>query len=312
MSNWVRILLRLLGAVLFAASLLGIVLFLAAGPVDVAEKMGKSCRHNNQLGPSEWCTWRDALGILQMLPFTLLVGGVLMVVFRSDKKRADGTDGTPTLDLSGSGRSRLGSLGGLGALAVIAIVVVSFPTVFIYRWTFTIGKTVAITKKVLDAPGPDFSQKSKPAPQKADAPKGLSRGSLLRTASFRTAVGQIRRVAPAGARLSALRVSAEAIDAELLAGGKTLKVHKAWNGKARVTSKAPATPGDEPLIAFSELAAAAPQRVVTAAARATDQRAGDIDYLVLINVIDLRWNAFLEEGRRMVAVSADDYRASLV
>jgi di/tricarboxylate transporter len=130
MKTPLRISLRLLGALLFVASLAATVYIVAAGPDHVAEQMGKSCRHATN-AQSEWCTWRDALGYLEALPFVTFVGAVLLLVMRPGR--------TPTLDLSRPGRGWLRVLAPLG---VIALVLVTFAGSFVYRTTYSVAETV--------------------------------------------------------------------------------------------------------------------------------------------------------------------------
>ena len=307
MSNPVRILLRLLGLVLFLGSLVAIVVIVAIGPYDVAEGMGRSCRHGSKTGPSEWCTWRDVLGLLQALPFTALVGGALLLVFGRERTDREASEGTAVLDLSGSGQSRMPSLGGLGVLAVIAIVAVTFPAVFVYRASFTVHAEVKNTRHVLkEMEKADFSGESKrPARKVAAAPKGLSRGSLLRADAFRPAMAELRRAARGGDGLLNLRVAADHIDVQVLARGRALTLRKPWNGKATVVSNVRATADDQPIITFAKLDPAAPQRVARGAAHATDRQVGDVDYLVLQDVVGLRWRAFLAGGGGQVTAAPD-------
>jgi hypothetical protein len=287
MSNSGRIILRLIGLVLFVGSVVGVVVFIGLGPTEVAEKMGKSCRHTSN-GPSEWCHWRDALGTLQALPWLMLIGGVLLLVFRPERE-----DGTP----------RGGRLRTAGAVAVIVPILVSLPGVFVYRHTYSVVHQKEMAEKILrEGQRPDFSQRSvKPELANASAPKGLGRGSLLRADTFRKAMTEVRRAAPAGARLTRLRVSADRIEAEVLAGRRTITLRRAWNGKATVVAKAPATDGDTTLITFARLDTAAPQRI----AKAAGPR--DLDYLVLFDAVGLRWNGFLVDGKGQLTATPDGH-----
>ncbi|HEX8120026.1 MAG TPA: hypothetical protein VF549_02065 [Solirubrobacteraceae bacterium] len=281
MSEPARIFLRILGLVLFVASVVGVVLFVSVGPAEVAEKMGKSCRHSNN-GPSEWCHWRDALGMLQALPWIGLIGGVLLLVFRPD-----------------GAEQRGGGLRMAGAAAVVVIIVVNLAGVFVYRHTYSVVHQKEIAEKILrDAPRPDFSQRSVKPVDPGSVPHGLARGSLLRKAAFRSAMAEVRRAAPGGARLSRLRVSADRIEAEVLAGRRTITLRKPWNAKVTVVSKAPATDGDATLVSFARLDTAAPQRIAKVAGR-------DLDYLVLFDAVGLRWNGFLVGGKGQLTASPD-------
>ena len=297
MNEPVRIALRLLGLVLFVASIAGVVLFVAIGPDDIARGMGRECAHNSTR--ADWCTWQDALDIMQMLPWTALVGGVLLVVMqRSFVGRA-------ALDGAAPRRPGSGRFGSLGGFAVVALLLVTFPGVFIYRAAYTTVTTAKNAKEVLDSPRPDFSDRSVPSRTGAPGPRGLARGSLLRADAFRSAVRDLRRAAPAGAQLSGLRVAADRVEAEVVAGGRVLKLRRTWNGKAKVISRAPADELQTAIVTFASLDRAAPQRIAVAAARATDQRPRDVDYLVLIDAAGLRWNAFMAGGKGQLTASPD-------
>ena len=298
MSEPVRILLRVVGLVLFLGSLAAVVFIVAVGPDEVGRQMGRECRTGgNQLGPAQHCTWQDVLGILKALPFLTLVGGVLVLVSRRDSVEAEVR--------SGRG-SRIRTIVTLMAILVIPI---NFVGVFVYAAGYTIKTQVDVTKKILDdaPPPPDLSKKAKRAKPAADAPapRGLARGSLLRAGAFRRAMVELRRTAPAGARISSLRVAADRIDAEVLAGGRAVTLRKPWDGRATVESRSAATGGEETLVAFAELDPSAPQRAAIAGARSAGASTRDVDYLVLFDAVGLRWNTFLEDGGRMVSVSPD-------
>jgi hypothetical protein len=299
MNEPLRILVRLLGLVLFVASLVGIVFIVAVGPDQIGEGMGKNCRHGGHHGPSEWCTWQDALSIMQALPWICLVGGVLMLTMRRDWV---GKDRNSEAAPSSGGRGSA-----LGTIAVILAVVVTLPGVFIYRASYTVAHQTKMFKKIVrETPKPYLDGKpSAPAAPKAPAaPRGLGRGSLLRAEAFRKAMAEVRRAAPAGARLSGLRVAADRIDAEVLGRGRVVTLRKAWNAKLTVASKAAATDMDEPLIAFARLDTGAPQRIAVSLGR----RGRDLDYLVLQDVVGLRWNGFLRDGKGQVTAPPDGRR----
>ena len=296
MSEPLRIFLRLLGLVLLASSLAAVALIIAVGPDEVAEHMGRSCSSGRN-HREYWCTWHDALGIMEMLPYTALVGGVLLLVLGRREKQA-----TATIDLSGSGRSRF-PVGALGPVAVVLLVAATFPVVFLYRHGYTAVHVVQVTKKIQrEAERTDFTGKGTPAaPRAAKAPRGLAAGSLLRTARFRAAMGEIRRAAPAGGRISGLRVAADHIDAEVLAGGRTTTVRRTWNARAAVVSTAPTLDGEVPLVAFGRLDPRAPQRIARAAGE-------DVDYLVLQDFGGLRWRAFRTGGKGQLTRGLDGRR----
>jgi hypothetical protein len=305
MNEPLRIALRVLGVVLFVCGLLGSLYIMVVGAHDFAGQMGQNCRHNNQLGPSEWCHWRDALGILQALPYLTLVGAAFMVVMQRGwvgKDRNNQPDMAPMFN---------GKLGLVAGLAVVLLVAGNFASTFIYRAGYTVKRHVDVINEIRDAPRPYLDGKpvgNKPADAKPAsapaAPRGLGRGSLLRTGAFRSALAEIRRAAPDGARISGLRVSAARIDAEVLGGGRVVKLVKPWDGKVRVEAKAAATDMDEALVAFSQIDPAAPQRV----AQAAPGRPSDVDYLVLFDAVGLRWNGFLVEQRGQFSASPDGRR----
>lgn len=306
MSNPARIFLRIVGLVLFAGSLAGVAYIVGVGPDQVAQDMGRNCSHSRN-SAAENCGWRDVLGILQALPFVCLIGGVLLLVFRRESDDPQVTSGTGRGIVVGGGR--FGILQAVGALAVVLIVVVNFVGVFVYRAGYTFVETKDAFEKVRDAPRPDFSGRPATRAPKADAaPKGLAPGSLLRAKAFRAAMADVRRAAPSGATLTRLRVAADRIDAEVLAGGRTVTLSKLWNKKAAVDSTTAATDGDTPLVAFTRLDPSSPQRAAVAAARSKGRSAKDVDYLVLFDAVGLRWNTFLKGGGAVIAVSPDGRR----
>ena len=283
MSEAVRIPLRLLGLVLFLGSLAAVATIVSVGPESIADQMGQECRHNDQLGPAQSCTWQDVLGILGALPYVCLVGGVLVIAMHPDwvgPGRPARTGGPRTGEI-GSVRDRISSA---GILAVIALVVVTFAGVFVYRAGYTAVTTVQVTKEILDeTERPTVARPDRPA----EAPRGLRRGSLLRAKTFRSAMAELRRLAPSGARLSSLRVAPGLISAEAIAGGRVYDLRKPWDGKAVVASTEPATEADEPMIAFSRVNHRVPQRLA---------RGRAVDYVVLQDVVGLQWRAFLRGG----------------
>ena len=297
MSESLRIPLRILGLVVFAGSLAAVALYVIAGPDQIADSMGRNCRRNDQLGPSEWCTWQDALNMMQVLPFLTLVGGALMLAMRPRQA------GTPTLTLGrasaeeASGGSRLNGLRALATLAVIGIIAVNFVGVFVYRAGYTGVSVVGAGKdSVRETPRPDGSDRAKPeTPERA--PRGLAPGSLLRAGAFAKAMAELRRSAPAGARISGLRVTADRIDAEVVGRGRVVSLRKAWNADAAVVSTEAATDADTALTTFAALDTAAPQRVARAAR--------GLDYLVLFDAAGLSWNAFLTDGKGPLRAAPD-------
>lgn len=300
MSEPVRILLRVVGLVLFFGSLAGVVYIIGTGPNEVGIQMGRECRHNNQLGPSEWCTWQDVLGILKALPVLTLVGGVLVLISRRDSVEEKVRSG------------RVSRLRTVGMLAAVLIIPLNFVGTWVYSAAWTVDHQVGMTKKILDkAPGlPEAPGNAKRKQQEqpaagAPAPRGLDRGSLLEEDAFRAAMAQVRRVAPAGARISALRVAADRVNAEVLAGRRVLEISKPWDSKARIVSRGAATDGDEALITFGELDAAAPQRATMAGARSAGVTVREVDYLVLFEAVGLRWNGFLVDGKGLFSTSPD-------
>jgi hypothetical protein len=296
MSDTVRILLRVTGLVLFFGSLAAIAYIVGVGPNDVGHQMGRSCRHatTKASGPAEWCTWQDVLGLMQALPWIMLIGAVLFIVGRPERS------GTPTLSLGGSSpagttaRPRFNAIRTAGTLAVIGITVFSLAGVFVYRWSYRVAHGVEMTKKVLNTPRPDVKRPKAVKPA-ATAPTGLAKGSLLRTDGFRKGIAEIRHTA-GGGRLAKLRVAADSIDADVLAGRRVLSIHKAWNAKAKVTATVAATDGAKTLITFAALDPAAPQRIVA--------KTG-VDYLVLFDAVGLRWNGFETNGTGQVTASPD-------
>ena len=98
MSEPVRILLRLVGFLLFLAGIAGIVLLFKPGPGEIADWMGKSCDQNaRDLTNGGQCSAFDVLLILVIAPTLILVGGVLALALRPEDK------GPITLDFSRRG-----------------------------------------------------------------------------------------------------------------------------------------------------------------------------------------------------------------
>ena len=133
MSDPLRIFLRVVGVVLFAGGLAGVAFIVAVGPDEVGRSMGQECRHNDQLGPADYCTWQDVLGIMQALPWVTLVGAVLVILMRPERAET---------------ATRFNRLRTAATAAVIGIVVVNLVGVFIYRHSYTVVHTVKVAKKI--------------------------------------------------------------------------------------------------------------------------------------------------------------------
>ena len=95
MSEPTRMLLRLLGFVLFLAGIAGIVLLFKPGPSEIADWMGNSCRHSRSGPGSEQCNVLDVVLILISAPILILVGGVMALALGPERE-----GGPRTLDLS--------------------------------------------------------------------------------------------------------------------------------------------------------------------------------------------------------------------
>ena len=307
MSNPVRITLRLLGLILFLGSLAGMAYIVGAGPDTVARQMGRECA-NTAYGHDnvQWCTWQDVLGILKALPWVCLVGGVLVVWMQPGGlgKHGSSEPQPATLDLSGGGMRFSTGLKALGVLGMVVAIAGSFAGTRVYSAGYTVNQLAKVHKELRKAaekrerirrPGDPRPAVETPAP----GPRGLAKGSLLRAKRFRAAVAELRRAAPKGARISGLRVAADRIDAEVIARGRVVRLRKAWNAKATVVSTDPALDGELPIISFARLDTAAPQRVARAAG------ARKVDYLVLQDVVGLRWRGFLAGGKGQVTASPD-------
>lgn len=93
MSEPVRILLRLLGLLMFVAGIGIVFVMFKPGVTEVADWMGNSCSHNQ--GPSEQCNILDVLGFLWIAPVLIIVGGVMALALGPQR------DGPRTIDLSG-------------------------------------------------------------------------------------------------------------------------------------------------------------------------------------------------------------------
>lgn len=306
MPDPLRIFLRLLGLAVFLGAVGLAALIMVLGADDFAREMGKECSHSRGMR-EEWCTWQDALGILEATPYVALVGAALLLVLGPGFGRKDPA---PAIEpLTTGGRIQLGLAG-----MVVLLVVATFVGSFVYRAGYTAVTMVEVSKELKRAsdridPTPTSSSTKTAEEQPAQAPRGLGRGSLLRPERFRRAMAEIRRASPQGARLSRLRVAADRIDAEVLGGGRVTTLRRAWDAKAVVVSRAPVADGDLPLVAFSRVDAAAPRRVTLATARAVGGRPRDVDYLVLQDVVGLRWHGFAAGGAGQVTASLDGRKA---
>ena len=146
MSEPIRILVRLAGAILFFGSIAGILTVLALGPDEIGRQMGKSCRHS-QHGPSQHCTWQEALSILKALPIVCLVGGVLLVTMT---RGTMGRSATPAP--SSPARRRLNAIGGA---AMVVVILLNFPVAYGYAATYKVVTLTNTTKEILrEAPAP--------------------------------------------------------------------------------------------------------------------------------------------------------------
>jgi hypothetical protein len=92
-SEPVRILLRLLGLVMFLAGVGIIFVMFEPGPTEVADWMGESCSQNR--GPSQQCSVWDVLSFLWVAPVLILIGGVMALALGPERE-----GGPRTIDLS--------------------------------------------------------------------------------------------------------------------------------------------------------------------------------------------------------------------
>lgn len=317
MSEPLRILVRLIGVVLFVGSLGGVAYIIGVGPHDVAAQMGQNCARS-RTGPGQYCTWQSVLSILESLPFICVVGAALMLTMRpgwvgKERHAADAAPPAPAFTVGSAGVAQTGGRGTLAkALVVVGVLVIvaaNFVTVFAFRATYTVVTQKEVVEEIFGAAKtPDMSGRPDPAPRDPSVPRGLASGSLLRADAFRAAVRDLRRAAPDGARLVRLRVAPDRIHADVVAGRRLLKLERPWNGKATVLATTAATDGDTELVAFDRLDAAAPQRVARTAARAAGGRTRDVEYVLLIDVAGLRWNGFVADGGGQVSTSPDGRR----
>lgn len=97
-----RILLRLLGVVLLLGGIGLIVILFEPGPGEVADWMGDNCAHQKNR-PGEACNILDVLEISATAPFLILIGFVLTLAMRPERKEPI------TLDFSRLGRGGGGS-----------------------------------------------------------------------------------------------------------------------------------------------------------------------------------------------------------
>jgi hypothetical protein len=248
MPTRVRIPLRILGLLLFLGGLAGIVFIVVVGPRDVGVLMGRNCRYATDTSSQvSWCTWQDSLGILRDMPIALLVGAVLLLITRSERDPS-------------APRRRFAVA---GPVAVVALTVLGFAGTQVYAHTWRTVHQVKMVKRIFETPRPKIERPSirtaqRPTARAPRAPRGLQPGSLLREPALRRALGDLRRAAPDGSRLSMLRVAADRIDAEAVAGSRVVRLRRSWNGPATVVSRQTGAAATPALIAFDRVDARAP------------------------------------------------------
>jgi hypothetical protein len=128
----------------------------------------------------------------------------------------------------------------------------------------------------------------------ARAPTGLERTSLIRRANFARALEVLRRENLG--RALTMRVAPDRIDATLTSGrGRVSQVQVTFTGTLRRFGDT-RTGTEQRGLALDRIDPRAPERLVRAGARRTDQAAREIDYLVLNQPPALRWGAYFKGG----------------
>jgi pyruvate/2-oxoglutarate dehydrogenase complex dihydrolipoamide acyltransferase (E2) component len=132
---------------------------------------------------------------------------------------------------------------------------------------------------------------------RARPPAGLQDGSLIRRASFGTAVARLRSAGLG--RLTLLRVAPARIDARLLTrGGRLRNVQLRHDGELRDFGASAGGFGFVDTIPFSRVDLAAPERLARAASRRLGVLPARVDYLVLTTA---GWSVVFEGGRQFAA-----------
>jgi hypothetical protein len=192
-------------------------------------------------------------------------------------------------------------------VAVVALTVLGFAGTQVYAHTWRTVHQVKMVKRIFETPRPKVERPSIRTAQRAPArapraPRGLQPGSLLREPALRRALGDLRRAAPDGSRLSMLRVAADRIDAEAVAGSRVVRLRRSWNGPATVVSRQTGAAATPALIAFDRVDARAPGRIAAAAARLGGASgSAALQQAVLLDAAGLRWTGLLAGGRQVVA-----------
>ena len=128
----------------------------------------------------------------------------------------------------------------------------------------------------------------------ARVPVGLERTSLIRRANFANALALLRRE-NLGRPLT-VRVAPDRIDASLITGrGRVSQVQVTFSGSLRQFGSTD-TGVRQPGIAIDRIDPGAPERLVRAGARRTDQAVREIDYVLLNPGPGLPWGAYFKGG----------------
>lgn len=128
-------------------------------------------------------------------------------------------------------------------------------------------------------------------PAKPKPPRGLRRGSMIRAENLGPAIRRLRRE---GGRLDYIRLSADRIDARLVAGRRLKHVSISSTGEfSKFTSDAS---GQEGTVPWSSLRLGAPERMLRAAARQLRRSPDRIDYLLFAFLDTPAWGAYFKGG----------------
>jgi len=119
-------------------------------------------------------------------------------------------------------------------------------------------------------------------------PTGLDDLSMLRRGNLAPALDKIE--AKVGGQPRLVRIEADRLDVQVVAGGKLLQVQYRWNSTGPdvfATSPAPPSIGT---FRWSQINASAPARLVRATTR--PGRTQDFEYAVLVHADKLRWTGY--------------------
>ncbi len=169
----------------------------------------------------------------------------------------------------------------------IAIGVLAFSQV-----SDTINSVTRSLSRSFTTSSSSFTTSTSPAPP--EPPTDLSHESMLRRANLAPALREIRRLAngstPTFVRVEALRVDVQTIGRD----GTIRNLQRPWDAKATVLSTSPGGPRSAGL-RWSQINAAAPQRMSEAVRNGSTRAANQLTYAVLLAATKT-WSAFRSDG----------------